>query len=190
MKAYLDSSVLLRVVLGEPKRLPEWSRISAAVTSEIARVECLRALDRLRLAGGMDDRELSRRRATMLTLLSGIETVRVNRAVLDRASEAFPTQVRTLDAVHLASAFARARPYGGPAVCHTRRRAGYGSARGRPARDRRKLKSTSAAPLVTARSVYAEGAASASGARPSVSAERSIDTAVYSTTTITSQRTA
>lgn len=104
MRAYLDSSVLLRVVLGEPNRLPEWSRISSAVTSEIARVECLRALDRLRLAGAIDDRELARRRMTMLSLLSGIETVRLNRAVLDRASEAFPTQVRTLDAVHLASA--------------------------------------------------------------------------------------
>jgi len=104
VKAYLDSSVLLRVVLGEPKRLPEWSRITAAVTSEMTRVECLRALDRLRLAGTMDDRELARRRATMLELLSGIETIRLNRMVLDRASEAFPTQLRTLDAVHLASA--------------------------------------------------------------------------------------
>jgi hypothetical protein len=64
----------------------------------------LRALDRLRLAGGMADREIARRRATMLDLLSGIETVRLNRAVLDRAGEPFPTQVRTLDAVHLASA--------------------------------------------------------------------------------------
>ena len=104
MRAYLDSSILLRVVLGEPNRLREWSRISAAVTSEIARVECLRALDRLRLAGGMRDRELARRRATMLELLAGIEAVRLNRSVLDRASAAFPTQIRTLDAVHLASA--------------------------------------------------------------------------------------
>src|SRR5262249_7123193 len=95
---------LLRVVLGEPGRLPEWSRITAAVTSEVARVECLRALDRLRLAGGMEDRELARRRATMLKLLSGVETVRLNRAVLERAGEAFPTQVRTLDAIPLASA--------------------------------------------------------------------------------------
>jgi predicted nucleic acid-binding protein len=104
VKAYLDSSVLLRVVLAEPKRLPEWSRITEAVTSEITRVECLRVLDRLRRAGSMDDRELARRRATMLQLLSGMETIRLNRAVLDRASEPFPTQIRTLDAVHLASA--------------------------------------------------------------------------------------
>lgn len=104
MKAYLDSSVVLRVVLGEPKRLPEWSRIQVAVTSEITRVECLRTLDRLRLAGEMDDRELARRRATVLRVLLGVETIRVNRTVLGRAGDAFPTQIRTLDAIHLASA--------------------------------------------------------------------------------------
>ena len=103
MKAYLDSSVLLRVVLGDGRRLAEWSRISSASTSEIARVECLRVLDRLRLAGKMEDRELARRRATMLELLSGIEMIRMNRTVLERAADAFPTQLRTLEAIHLAS---------------------------------------------------------------------------------------
>jgi predicted nucleic acid-binding protein len=58
MRVYFDSSVVLRVVLGERGRLKEWSRTSEAVTSEITRVECLRALDRLRLEGGMADRDL------------------------------------------------------------------------------------------------------------------------------------
>ena len=100
----LGPVVLLRVVLGEKGRLPEWSRATQGVTSEITRVECLRALDRLRLDGGMPDRELARRRATILTVLSGIDVVRLNRAVLERAAEPFPTRVRTLDALHVASA--------------------------------------------------------------------------------------
>lgn len=104
MKAYLDSSVLLRAVLGDRRRLPEWSGIVAASTSEIARVECLRVLDRLRIANTMADRELARRRATMLQLFDGLEVVRLNRAVLARTADAFPTQIRTLDAIHLASA--------------------------------------------------------------------------------------
>jgi predicted nucleic acid-binding protein len=104
VRIYFDSSVVLRVVLGERNRLTEWARASQAVTSEITRVECLRALDRLRLDGGMPDRELSRRRAATLTVLSGMEAVRLNRAVLARAAEPFPTRVRTLDAVHVASA--------------------------------------------------------------------------------------
>lgn len=67
-------------------------------------MECLRALDRLRLEGGMADRELTRRRSTALTLLSGFEQVRLNRAVLERAADPFPIRIRTLDALHVASA--------------------------------------------------------------------------------------
>jgi predicted nucleic acid-binding protein len=104
VRIYFDSSVVLRVVLGERNRLTEWARASQAITSEVTRVECLRALDRLRLDGGMPDRELSKRRAATLTVLSGMEAVRLNRAVLARAAEPFPTRVRTLDAVHVASA--------------------------------------------------------------------------------------
>jgi uncharacterized protein len=104
VKVYLDSSVILRIVLGEAGSLREWSRISLAVTSEIAQVECLRTLDRLRIAGAIKDRELARRRASMLKLFAGIHTVRINRAVLDKAAEPFPTTIRTLDAVHVASA--------------------------------------------------------------------------------------
>jgi hypothetical protein len=65
MRAYVESSVVLRAVLAEPGRLAAWSRIEDPMTSEITRVECLRTLDRLRLAGGMPDRELARRRATV-----------------------------------------------------------------------------------------------------------------------------
>jgi predicted nucleic acid-binding protein len=101
---YLDSSVILRVVLGESGVLREWSRITLAVTSEVARVECLRTLDRMRLAGALQDRELARRRATTLELLDAVQAIRINRAVLDKASEPFPTLVRSLDAIHLASA--------------------------------------------------------------------------------------
>ena len=104
MRTYLDSSIVLRVVLGERRPLREWSRISSAIASELLRVECLRVLDRLRMTEVLDDRELARRRATVLELLEGVELVRVNRAVLDRAAQPFPTLIRTLDAIHLASA--------------------------------------------------------------------------------------
>lgn len=104
MKVYVDSSVVLRIVLGEPKPLREWSRITDALSSELVRVECLRVLDRIRMTGLVDDDELARRRSTALEIISAIELVRVNRAVLERAAEPFPTLIRTLDAIHLASA--------------------------------------------------------------------------------------
>lgn len=104
MRVYLDSSVVLRIALGERRRLPQWPLVTDGVTSEIARVECLRALDRLRLDGGMSDRELARRRTSTLELLESFTRVRVNRAVLERAAEPFPTRVRSLDAIHVATA--------------------------------------------------------------------------------------
>ena len=104
MRVYLDSSVVLRIALGERRPLPQWPLVTDGVTSEIARVECLRALDRLRLDGGMSDRELARRRTSTLELLESFTRVRVNRAVLERAAEPFPTRVRSLDAIHVATA--------------------------------------------------------------------------------------
>jgi len=47
--AYVDASVLLRVALGQPDVLPEWSQIQRGVASELVMTESLRTLDRLRL---------------------------------------------------------------------------------------------------------------------------------------------
>jgi hypothetical protein len=118
---YFDSSVVLRVVLGERGRLKEWSRASSAVTSEITRVECLRALDRLRIDGGMADRELARRRSTALTVLSGFELARLNRVVLERAAEPFPIRVRARRAARRVCA-SRAGAISSAPVRHARRR--------------------------------------------------------------------
>jgi predicted nucleic acid-binding protein len=48
--AYLDSSVILRLVLNEPDPLREWPEVHHGVTSALAEVEVLRTLDRLRFS--------------------------------------------------------------------------------------------------------------------------------------------
>src|SRR5262245_36518334 len=75
MTAYVHSSVLLRLVLGEPPLLREWRPISTAVASAIVEVECLRTLDRLRLRVAVPDRELAARRETVFELLQTFEIV-------------------------------------------------------------------------------------------------------------------
>jgi len=100
----VDTSVLLRPHLGEAAPLREWSKIERAVSSGIARVECLRTIDRLRLVGELADGDASELRARMGDLFRSIDLVAVSAAVLDRAGGSFPTVVRTLDAVHLATA--------------------------------------------------------------------------------------
>jgi len=102
--AYVDTSVLLRVALGQGNALPEWRQIDRGVTSVLARVEGLRTLDRLRLRARLVDAEVARRRAIILQLLDSLELAEVDSAVLDRASQPQPTELGTLDAIHLATA--------------------------------------------------------------------------------------
>ena len=104
MIAYLDSSVVLRVVLGQKDRLAEWRQIRTGVASALCEVECLRTLDRLRLAGGLDDRELARRRELVYAITGEMELVDISHPVLGRASQPFPSPLGTLDAIHLATA--------------------------------------------------------------------------------------
>jgi predicted nucleic acid-binding protein len=104
--AYVDSSVLLRVALGEPGRLAEWGEIELGVTSELALVECLRTVDRLRLRLSLSDEEIARRHEAVFELLDHLDLVPLERAVLDRAAGPFPTGLNTLDALHLATALA------------------------------------------------------------------------------------
>ena len=55
MIAYVDSSVLLRVVLRQRDALKEWRRLTQGVASALVEVECLRTLDRLRIYDVRDD---------------------------------------------------------------------------------------------------------------------------------------
>ncbi len=101
---YVDSSVLLRVVLGEPNRLRIWPRITNAVSSELIRLECLRTIDRARIRLGLGDRPIARHRSEVLAAVDAFTLVATDSTVLERASEPFPTVVGSLDAIHLASA--------------------------------------------------------------------------------------
>lgn len=104
MNAYVDTSVLLRIVLGESKALREWRRIESATSSELIRVEALRSVDRARVLLQLDDADVAQRRAAVLQLLSGFRLARIDNRVLARAADPFPTLIRTLDAIHLATA--------------------------------------------------------------------------------------
>jgi predicted nucleic acid-binding protein len=104
MIAYVDSSVLLRVVLGQPGKLKEWRGIEAGVASGLVEVECLRTLDRLRLRSAIADEELAARREAVYRLTEHMEIVEPSIVVLNRAAQPLPTPLGTLDAVHLATA--------------------------------------------------------------------------------------
>jgi predicted nucleic acid-binding protein len=104
MIAYVDASVLLRLALGQPNALPEWRQIERGVSSALITAESLRTLDRLRLRTQIGDAEIAARRAAILALIASLELVEIDAAVLDRAAQPMPTELGTLDAIHLATA--------------------------------------------------------------------------------------
>jgi predicted nucleic acid-binding protein len=101
---YLDSSVLLRVVLRQPGALEAWPSVPHGVASALVQVECLRTLDRLRVRGALADHDLAVRLDAVFGLLNAIELVEPTPVVLARAAQPMPTELGTLDAIHLATA--------------------------------------------------------------------------------------
>jgi predicted nucleic acid-binding protein len=101
---YVDSSVLLRAVLGQRGALSGSVEAGKSITSALARVECLRTVDRLRLEENLSDDEVVRRREAAFRLLGSLALVDVTPSILERAAQPLPTVLGTLDAIHLTTA--------------------------------------------------------------------------------------
>ncbi len=95
---------MLRIILGQANAFKGWRSITQGIASTLVEVECLRTLDRLRLAEGLDDAEIAVRREAVYRFLEAVELVELTRPVLARASQPVPTALGTLDAIHLATA--------------------------------------------------------------------------------------
>lgn len=104
MVAYIDTSALLRILLKQPNALQEWSQIDRFISSALIAVEGLRAVDRIRLRGGLSDIEIARLRRAILEMIAEIELVEIDASILDRAAQPMPTELGALDAIHLTSA--------------------------------------------------------------------------------------
>ena len=93
---YLDSSAIVKLAVREPETdaLRRYLRRRTLITSALARTEVLRAL----LPGGEGAVAAGQR------VLSRIDLVRVSDHVLGRAGALRPIELRSLDAIHLATA--------------------------------------------------------------------------------------
>jgi predicted nucleic acid-binding protein len=104
VKAYVDTSALVRLVLREAGALDELTSYDGLIASELLAVESARTIDRLRLQGALSVEEAASRLAVVADWLEAIDLVLLRPAVLGRASEPLPTPLGTLDALHLATA--------------------------------------------------------------------------------------
>ena len=94
---YLDASAIVKIIAPERESdaLIAWLLARRPLaTTVIARVEVARALLRMRL--GPAAREHA--------LISAIDEIPLSLAVVERAATLMPAEVRSLDAIHLASA--------------------------------------------------------------------------------------
>jgi len=101
---YLDSSAVIRALTGDGDPLQEWGRWDRAYSSELMAVEVRRTIDRLRLERALDDEEVADAHHELSTAVRAISLIEITPEVLRRASQPMPTVVKTLDAIHLASA--------------------------------------------------------------------------------------
>jgi predicted nucleic acid-binding protein len=96
--AYLDTSAFVKLIVAEPES-PALRRAIARwpqrASSTLLRTETIRALRR---SGNTGQVPAARR------LLRGVSMVRADEPLLGRAADLEPGELRTLDAIHLASA--------------------------------------------------------------------------------------
>jgi len=104
MTGYLDSSVLLRVLLNQPNKLESFSTLRRPVASKLLRTECLRSLDHLKSEGLLSEEEHLTALSELYDGFDSVEWVDVSDKVLRRAGEPFAVSLGTLDAIHLSSA--------------------------------------------------------------------------------------
>lgn len=106
MKQYVDSSVILRVVLKAHDALREWDTLREASSSVLLQVECLRTLDRHQTSGEMRSAEVPRSYAALHEAMSRIELLKLDEKILENAGGPFGLPLKTLDAIHLVTAIA------------------------------------------------------------------------------------
>ncbi len=113
MVAYLDSSFVLRHVLRGEMTIKQAFACDRTVSSELLEIECRRVIHRCWLQGVLNDEGVLKAPERLEKLLKGIYLIALSSAVKKRAMEAFPVSIKTLDALHLASALVLAERSGG-----------------------------------------------------------------------------
>jgi predicted nucleic acid-binding protein len=110
LNIYAESSAVLAWLLGEEAdcRVREVLRRAALVAaSDLVLLECDRVLIRAVALGEIDEATAADRRVLLNAAAAHWHLWRVSSEIVDRARRPFPVEpVRTLDAIHLASALA------------------------------------------------------------------------------------
>lgn len=104
MKAYIDSSIILRIILGEKNAIKLTDDIQEFAASEILKIECFRTLDRMKRVLPIAEDEIAARYSALHRAIRSLRIIKLTDIISQKACESFPVILKTLDAIHLASA--------------------------------------------------------------------------------------
>ncbi|MEO8315544.1 MAG: type II toxin-antitoxin system VapC family toxin [Pseudomonadota bacterium] len=108
MNLYAESSAILAWLLDEtaaPEVLRHLSAAQVVIASDLTLIECDRVLLRAAALGELTEADAADRRAHLVSVASHWQVMRMADEVVDRARQPFPAEpIRTLDAIHLATA--------------------------------------------------------------------------------------
>ena len=103
MDVYLDSTIVIRQLLGTGNRWEGWGKWEKAYASMLLRTECNQAANRLRASGKIDDIQRARLGTWIETVCSCVTLIPVAEGVLKRACEPLPACPGVLRSIHLAT---------------------------------------------------------------------------------------
>src|ERR1700685_4230973 len=101
--AYIDSSVVLRILFPQSdaiRNLKQWRLFS----SQLVDIEVRRTLQRYHTERVLSAAKFARRINEWNLAGDSIDLIPLSNGIMQRAAEPFPTLVKTLDAIHLATA--------------------------------------------------------------------------------------
>ena len=108
MNLYSDSSAVLSWLFGEPEGEAVREVLAAAdsvLASDLTLVECDRVILRAHAAGRISETQAADLRGLLVATAAHWHLLRLDAEVVERARRPFPAEpIRTLDALHLASA--------------------------------------------------------------------------------------
>ncbi len=108
MSLYAESSAVLAWLLDEDAAVfvrQTLAETPIVIASDLTLIECDRVLHRAAALGELTEAEAADRRAHLASAAAHWHVLRVGPEVVDRARQPFPGDpIRTLDAIHLASA--------------------------------------------------------------------------------------
>ena len=115
MSLYAESSAVLAWLLDETSSGDVRAALSGTdtvVASDLTVIECDRVLVRASVLGELPEAETAKRRAYLTAAAAQWHLLRISPEIVDRVRQPFPHEpIRTLDAIHLASALVARRMF-------------------------------------------------------------------------------